>query len=124
MIALSLLFTLARLMLLAMLCFASAVVVLITHTTTVGATNPARACVTIVVLFTLGLSFLSRCLVALAQLALAITSASITGTSALANSCSWSLRFLWTTWWQLAKGYSTARTPLCPKTLSEQYFDL
>ena len=121
---LGLLLTLARHMLLATLCFASTVIVIFTHTTTPGRVTPAHVCATTVALFSLATSSLSRCLGLSSQIARVTTSAFTTGMSGLASSCSWSLRSLQSTCSALAKGYSTAHTPLCQKTLSAQFSDL
>lgn len=124
MISLSLLLTLARHMLLAMLCFVATAMVILTHTTTPGGVSPANVFATTVALLLMGLFSLSRCLVVLSRPVRAITSASITGTSALASSCLWNLKSQLSICLLLAKSYSTAHRPLCPKTLSVQFSDL
>ncbi len=61
--------TLTQRLLLAMLCFALAVVVIVTHTTTAGPMSQERVYATTVALCNQGLSFLSTCLVGLFLLA-------------------------------------------------------
>ena len=124
MIALSLLLTLARHMLLAMLCFVSAAVILVLHTTTPAPTSLVHVSATIAGLCNLGLSFTSKCLGVLCLIVQAITSAFTTGMSAYHSSCSWNHRSRRSTWSLLQKSYSTARTPLSPRMLSAQYSDL
>ena len=122
--ALGYLCLLTQRLLYAMLCFASAVAVIVTHTTTVGPVRPEHVCATTVAWCSLGISFLSTCMVGTVLLSQAIINAFITGMRGLAKCSSWSHAFRPSTYSLLARGYSTARMPLSQKTRFAQYSDL
>lgn len=124
MMTLASLLSIARYLLLAILCFIAAAIVLITLTTVPGPTSLVHVFATSVALCNLGISFLNRCLVAYYQSARVITNAFITGMKGFRNLCLWNLRSRQSTFSRLASAYSMAHTPLCQKTLSEQYSDL
>ena len=108
----------------AMLCFASAAAVIATHTTTAGPVRPDHVYATIAAWYSLGMSFLSTCLVGAVLVSQAIINASITGMRELVKCSSWSHAFHPSTCSLLARGYSTARMPLSRKTRYEAYSDL
>ena len=122
--ALSYLCLLTQHLLCAMLCFASAAVVIATHTTTAGPVRPEHVCATTAAWCSLGISFLSTCLVGACLLSQAIINAFITGMRELVRCSSWSRGFHPRTCLLLARGYSTARMPLSRKTRYEVYSDL
>jgi hypothetical protein len=115
---------LTRHLLFAMLCFASAVVVIVTHTTTAGLVKPEHVFATAAEWCSLGISFLSTCLVGAYLLSLATISAFITGMRGLVKCSSWSRAFHPNTWWLLAKGSSVAHMPLSRRTQFDRYSDL
>ena len=108
----------------AMLCFASAVAVIVTHTTTAGPVRPDHVYATTVAWCSLGMSFLSTCLVGAFLASLAIINAFTIGMKELAKCLLWNRALRPSTWWLLLKGSSTARTPLSRKIRLDQYCDL